>query len=108
MSIMIEITSTEIKTRSGTSTRTGNAYSMREQIGYLHKPAVPYPEKIKIMLEENQLPYNLGNYSLSSESFYVDKYDSIAVRPILIPRPAEQPQQNSSLPDGVTLGRKAS
>jgi hypothetical protein len=83
MSVIIEITSTEIKTRSGTSQRTGNNYSMREQVGYLHK-GEPYPEKIKITLEENQQPYVVGKYQLSPTSFYVDKYDAIAVRPVLV------------------------
>jgi hypothetical protein len=85
MSIMIEIASTEIKSRSGISARTGNAYSMREQIGYLHKGEI-YPERIKITLEDNQTPYAIGKYDLSTASFYVDKFDAVAVRPVLIPR----------------------
>lgn len=116
MSIMIEITSTEVKSRSGTSARTGNPYSMREQFGYLHQQGQPYPTKIKIALEDNQPPYYPGNYDLSPNSFYVDKYDGLAVRPILIPRHGEVPQiphnfqhhtppTESQLPDGVTSSR---
>ena len=91
MSIMIEIASTEIKSRSGTSARTGNTYSMREQIGYLHKGEL-YPERIKITLEDNQQPYAIGKYQLAPSSFYVDKYDSVAVRPVLIAQPMEFPK----------------
>ena len=89
MSIIIEIVSTDVKSRSGTSARTGNAYSMREQIAYLHKSGEPYPEKIKINLDDGVSPYGVGNYNLAPSSFYVDKYDAIAVRPVLVPRVAE-------------------
>jgi hypothetical protein len=103
--IIIEITSTEIKTRSGTSARTGNPYTMREQIGYLHKAGDPYPEKIKISLEDNQPPYHTGNYDLSPSSFYVDKYDSLSVRPVLVSRPAEVPMKPASVPAGVVVNK---
>ena len=103
MSIIIEIASTEIKSRSGTSTRTGNAYSMREQIAYLHKGEI-YPERIKITLEENQAPYAIGQYDLAPSSFYVDKYDAIAVRPVLAPRLIDsQKQPSSSVPTTIKV-----
>lgn len=118
MSLMIEITSTQVKSRSGTSARTGNPYSMREQFGYLHQVGQPYPTKIKIPLEDNQAPYFAGNYDLSPDSYYVDKYDAIAIRPILVPRNGEVPQpvnpftssssSKSSLPEGVTSSGKSS
>jgi hypothetical protein len=109
MSIMIEVTSTEVKTRSGTSQR-GKAYTINEQAAYMHKGGDPYPEKIKINLENGQPPYMAGNYSLASSSFYVDQFGGIAVRPILVPRPGEERQpssppasQQTALPEGVQV-----
>jgi Helix-destabilising protein len=104
MSIMIEIASTDIKSRSGTSARTGNAYSMREQIGYLHKCDI-YPERIKITLEDNQLPYAIGTYVLAPASFYVDKFDAIAVRPVLIARPIEITKPLRSFSDASAVSK---
>lgn len=89
MSIMIEITDTTVQNRSGTSGRTGKNYSINEQTAYVHKPGQTYPEKIKINLENGQAPYAQGNYNLAPGSFYIDKFGSLAVRPILVPRPAE-------------------
>lgn len=99
MSIIIEVTETTIENRSGTSNRTGKAYSMNEQTAWMHKPGQQYPERIKITLEQNQMPYQPGNYNLAPASFRVDRFGGIEVRPILVPRPAEQsrpaPQQTA-------------
>jgi hypothetical protein len=100
MSVIIEIASTEIKTRNGVSQRTGNNYSMREQTGYLHKQGEPYPEKIKITLDENMPPYRIGTYTLAPASFYVDKYDSLAVRPVLLFQ--AEPSQDQSKSQSAT------
>lgn len=91
--IILEIASQEVQNRSGVSKRTGNSYSINEQTAFLHKPGQPYPDKIKITLGDNQPPYALGNYSLHSDSFFVDRFGALAVRPILIARPAETKQQ---------------
>lgn len=107
MSVLIEIASTEIKSRNGVSQRTGNSYSMREQTGYLHKQGEPYPEKIKITLEENMAPYRIGTYTLAPSSFYVDKYDSLAVRPVLLlqTEPSQEQQSSTELPSGVRTSK---
>lgn len=87
--IMIEITSDATRTRSGTSGRTGRDYSIEEQDAWLHKPGQAYPDRICITLEKGQVPYRPGNYNLAAESFYPDRYGGLAVRPVLVPRPAE-------------------
>tara|TARA_B100001146_G_C16069620_1_gene385845 strand:- start:468 stop:743 length:276 start_codon:yes stop_codon:yes gene_type:complete len=87
---MIEITTSEVFVKSGTSKRTGQPYSIREQNGYMHKKGTPYPEKIKITLGDNDAPYQPGNYTLHPESFFVDRFGSLAVRPKLIANAAEQ------------------
>jgi hypothetical protein len=90
MKLLIEIGSTEVATRSGVSSRTGKPYNIAEQTAWLHREGQQYPDKIRISLEQGQMPYQPGNYDLHPSSFYVDKFGSLAVRPVLISRPAEQ------------------
>lgn len=85
MSIKIEITSQEVRVRSGTSKKSGNQYSLREQEAYLHKPGQQYPHPIKITLDDNQPAYPVGVYELTPESFYPDRFGALAVRPRLVP-----------------------
>lgn len=89
MSVIIEVTSQEVQNRAGTSQRTGKQYSINEQTAYVHRQGQPYPEKIKVTLGDQQQPYAVGNYDLHPDSYYVDKFGSLAVRPFLVPRPAE-------------------
>lgn len=94
MSLMIEITSTDLNVKSGTSQRTGKPYHIREQTAYMHKKGNPYPDKFTISIEQDQAPFPIGNYDLHPGSFYVDRFNQLAVRPKLTPRPAEhKPQQ---------------
>ena len=92
MSLIIEITSQELNVKSGTSNRTGKPYHIREQTAYLHKKGQAYPDKFVISLESDQAPFPPGNYDLIPESFYIDRFSQLAVRPKLVPRPAENKQ----------------
>lgn len=97
MPIMIEVTSQEVRTRSGTSQRTQRAYNLREQEAYFFKSGAQYPEKIKLTLEDNQPAYAPGVYELSQESFYVDRFGGLAVKPRLVPKkPQVQPVANKA------------
>ncbi|QEY15132.1 DNA-binding protein [Cellvibrio sp. KY-GH-1] len=93
MSVVIEIASTQVQTRSGTSQK-GKPYTINEQAAYMHI-GQPYPVQIKINLENGQPPYQPGNYDLHPQSFSADRFGGISVRPLLVPRPAEQRQQPS-------------
>lgn len=94
MSVVIEIASTQVQTRAGTSQRTGKAYTINEQAAYMHI-GQPYPVQIKINLENGQPPYQPGNYDLHPQSFSADRFGGISVRPLLVARPAEQRQQKA-------------
>lgn len=82
--IKIEIQSTDIDTRSGRSLRTGRDYTIRSQEAYLHTGKA-YPELIKINLDDKQAAYSPGLYTLSIESFYQGKFNSLAFKPVLVP-----------------------
>jgi hypothetical protein len=103
---MIEITSTEYTTRKGTSQRTGKEYSMNEQFAYMHRPNDPYPEKIKLTLDNGQAPYAAGNYDLHHSSFSVGRFGGIEVRPVLVPRPGEQNASSSRGQAAVSTATK--
>jgi len=86
--IKIEIQSTEVETKSGTSSKTGKPYSISEQDGwgYFHDQSGkvhPHPMKIRIMLEKDQAPYAPGLYTLAPESLYPDRFGQITIRPKL-------------------------
>ena len=95
MSVIIEIVSTQVQTRSGTSSK-GKAYTINEQAAYMHT-GNPYPQQIKINLENGQPPYQPGNYDLHPSSFHADRFGGIAVRPLLVARPAEGAQRPSAV-----------
>jgi len=88
MSLVIEIDSNEVKTRSGTSAKTGKDYNIREQTAYAHIPGQRYPQQIKLMLEDNQMPYPVGKYQLDPSSFYVGRFDDLQIRVKLANLPA--------------------
>lgn len=99
MTIKIEISKDTVETRSGISAKTGKPYSMREQEAYAHTvgrdghPA-KYPQRIKITLQDNQVAYPVGLYTVAPESFYVDRFDSLTLGLVLRPLPvaAAQPR----------------
>lgn len=94
--IKIEVKSTEIESFSGTSKSTGKPFTIRNQMAYaflLDKAgnARPYPELIKLSLEDNQLPFPVGFYQLAPQSVFVDKFDRLALgRPSLLPMQISQ------------------
>ena len=85
--IKIEIKPSQVKfdTRSGTSARTGKAYSMNEQHGYAWLGG-DYPELIKINLEDGQPPHPAGMYFMHDSSFRVGDFNRLQVaRVVLVP-----------------------
>ncbi|WP_136680439.1 single-stranded DNA-binding protein [Neptunomonas sp. XY-337] len=62
--LKVEITSTEFDQRSGTSKKTGQPWEIRTQAAYIHKQGQPYPEKVGLTLQDGQLPYQVGVYTL--------------------------------------------
>lgn len=101
MSIKIEVSSDTVITRSGISARTGKPYSMREQEGYAHtvgRDGQPskYPQLIKITLGDNQSPYPAGLYTVSPESFYVDRFNALSLGLVLRPLPVVSAQPKAA------------
>lgn len=84
MSIKIEVVSAEVATKSGTSSRTGKPYSIREQVGYAHvtdRAGAPkkFPVEIKVPLSDDQTPYAPGFYTVAPCSFYVDRFGGLTI-----------------------------
>ena len=80
MQIMVEVKSEEVRTKSGTSAKSGKPYSIREQEGWLFLPDEPYPQKVKLNLDDGESAYRAGRYQIASSSFYVGKYGDLQVR----------------------------
>jgi hypothetical protein len=90
MSIKVEIKSSDVEVRSGTSQRTGKPYNIREQTGWgffmdAHGNPHPYPQRVRLTIEDADEPYKPGMYHLSPASFYVDRFGQIVCRAKLLP-----------------------
>lgn len=83
MTIKIEVKSTEVATKSGTSAKTGKPYNIREQVGVWaytadrHGNPHPYPQRISVQLQEDQDAYPVGVYTVAPESFYVNRFGGL-------------------------------
>lgn len=88
MAIKIEVVSRDIDVRSGRNER--GDWTIREQHAYMHKGGDPYPDAIKITLDKDQPPYEIGTYELADSSFFVGKYKDLMCRPRLVPLAAGQ------------------
>lgn len=63
----IEIKSNELNVKSGTSKRTGKAYSITEQVGYLHVEGEAYPVRCVLQIEDGAQAYAPGLYETANE-----------------------------------------
>lgn len=88
--IRIEVKTTEVQTRNGTR-QNGTPWSIRSQEAYAYTldsngKQRPYPERISLQLDDNQLPFPIGTYELSPASIYVGDFGRLMMgRPQLSP-----------------------
>ena len=88
--IQIKVEDVAVETKSGTSQKSGKAYSIREQTawGLFHDQngkVQPHPQRIRVTLDDQQPPYPVGVYTLAPESFYPDRFGQITIRAKLRP-----------------------
>lgn len=74
----IEVKSSEVNVKSGTSKKSGKPYSIREQVGYLHVQGEAYPQRCVLQLEDEQQPYAPGVYETANE-LYVGDFGRLAI-----------------------------
>ena len=77
LAMKIEIQSTDVDVRSGTSSRTGKAFTMRQQTAYLHHDGQPYPVRFLLTLGDTQAPYAPGFYTLNPSSIRVGRFNDL-------------------------------
>lgn len=88
--IQIEVKSAAVETKTGNSQKTGKPYQIAEQEAWGHfvdakgQPH-PYPQKIRLTLEDGRQPYPVGTYTLAPESLYPDRFGQITIRAKLKP-----------------------
>lgn len=88
--IKVQIESSAVEMKQGTSSKTGRPYAIREQEawGYFTDPEGkphPHPQRIRISLGDEQQPYATGSYIIAPQSFYPDRFGQITTRARLIP-----------------------
>lgn len=83
--LKVEVSTTMVDVKNGTSAKTGKPYSIREQEAWAYcydkegKP-YPHPSKIRVTLDDDQQAYPLGNYIIDPSSIYVDRFGQVAIR----------------------------
>lgn len=94
----IEIANVSVRNQSGTSQRTGKAYSMEKQEAYLHLEGQPYPVKFEFTLAQGATPFQKGFYTVTDKSFIVDRFGSLGLagQLELVPMVASQPSARSA------------
>lgn len=63
----VEVKSSDVNVKAGTSKRTGKAYSIREQVAYLHVSGEAYPVRCVLALEDLAEPFAPGLYETRDE-----------------------------------------
>jgi hypothetical protein len=67
----------DVRVNSGTSKKTGKAYSMTLQRVYLHFPDEPYPKEAEIVVSA---PYPAGRYGLDLErQAFVGAFNAVSL-----------------------------
>jgi len=83
--LKVQVETTVFDLKQGTSAKTGKPYSIREQEAWMFgygrdgKPQ-PHPQKIKLTLDDDQQPYEVGTYQIDPASLYVDRFGQVAIR----------------------------
>lgn len=81
--IKIEIEDTEIDERSGQNDK--GPWTIRSQKAYAFLPGNKYPSETSITLERGQDAYAKGAYQLDPKSIVMGAYNSLQLRPKLVP-----------------------
>ena len=90
--IKITVTNSPIREMKGIGKTSGRPYHMRIQTVYAHtinKEGVlgDFPDKFELALDEGELPYHAGQYTLQPSSLYVSRDGKLELRPRLTPAP---------------------
>jgi len=75
----MRVKSIEVSEKHGTSKRTGQPYTIREQFCFWENAATGEVRRVTLSLREGQEPYAVGQYNVSDESFGVDRFGGLAV-----------------------------
>lgn len=83
--LKVLVETTLVDERRGVSAKTGKPYQIREQEAWMFGydrdgKAHPHPQKIKLTLDDDQQPYQIGSYILDPASIYVDRFGQVAIR----------------------------
>lgn len=76
-----------VRVHSGVSRRNNRPYQITKQEGWYHDKKAPYPTRIEVALEDGQVPYAPGFYTVDFQhSVYVDRFDSLQLGRLLLMR----------------------
>ncbi|KXU35586.1 hypothetical protein AXE65_06250 [Ventosimonas gracilis] len=97
MNVLVEIESTEVAVKEGTSQKTGKPYCIREQRAYLKLPHFKYPQEIKLPVPDELPSYAAGMYTLDTESFWVNEFKELKLGRVRL-KPATTSTSSRAMP----------
>lgn len=90
--IKIVVTSPEVRNMKGIGKTSGKPYDLNFQTAHAFTVSpdgvvAEFPDKFEIMLEERQVPYQRGAYTLAPSAVQVSRDGKLECRPRLVPVP---------------------
>lgn len=90
--IKVVITSPEIREMKGVGKTSGKPYHLRMQTAHAFTVDASgvvseFPDKFEVMLEDGQLPYQRGTYTLQPSAVFVNRDGRLDIRPRLVAAP---------------------
>jgi hypothetical protein len=88
--LKIEVAKSVERRNQGTNRTTGKPFDFRTQVVWVHtydRDGEPeaHPTKIEVFLDDDQVPYPVGVYTLHPSAIYVDRTGRLAISPRLAP-----------------------
>ncbi len=78
LEIAVEIKHAEVIEKAVRGRTDGREYLIREQLGYVDT-GKPYPQEVRIPVENGREPYGPGKYTVDPSCLYVDRYGKLSL-----------------------------
>jgi hypothetical protein len=93
--LQIEVHTSDVRSFNW-SDKKGQQRTGYKQIAWVRLPGAPYPKEIQIRVDDPSKAFAPGAYTLDPSSYWIDRYGSLQVSPVLIPDPAAAKARQAS------------
>lgn len=78
LDVPIEIKNAGVTEKTVTARKDGRQYLIREQVGWIDI-GKPYPQEVRIPVENGKDPYAPGKYTVDPACLYLDRYSKLTL-----------------------------